>query len=676
MRTPIKWLQQYIDINLDHEDLFDRLTMAGMEVEKVDEVAGDIVFEIEVTPNRPDCLSVFGIAREVSAVTDQDTRFPVPQEYVLKNNVDITIEDPQGCARYIGMIIRDVTIGSTPDVMAGYLRSLDMSGVNNVVDITNFSLHENGQPLHAFDLDKLAGGKIIVRRAQKGETLVALDDNTYDLDEEVLVIADAEKPVAIAGIMGGKATGVTAGTKNILLESAYFDPGLIRRTSRKLGLSSDSCYRFERGVHWHGVDYGASRAADLIVDIAGGSVDAKTDIIANKPQHKASVIKLSSAKIESVLGSFIPPERVETILKRLGCAVYRKEDEYKITPPTQRTDLTIAEDIIEEVARVIGYDQLSSSLPLIKAANVAIDHGRVDIKKVLNETLRGFGYSEIIPFSMTNQTALEHCFQAEMPRITIRNPLSLDQEALRPSMLPSFMNIFQTNVHRGQPDLRLFEIGKIYPPGQQEKSMLGVLLSGQRRNDWRDGQSSCVDFYDLKGVVDQVLNVLCIDHVVYEHADYPGLSSGQTAAIKKEDAILGYMGTVPTDVLSNWGVKKGVVYFAELDINAIDQYRGLSRKLSVISEYPSMTRDIALSIKTEYNYDQVKAVCFNKGQSLLKDIAFIELYMGKTVPKGYRGLTISLRYQSNERTLTDDDVSPIHESIRQELEAQLEVLYR
>ncbi|NLE64623.1 MAG: phenylalanine--tRNA ligase subunit beta, partial [Elusimicrobia bacterium] len=478
MKLSLNWLNQYIDHGLSADELAHRMTMAGLEVEHIERVGEDTVFEIEVTPNRPDALSILGLAREVSAIVDKDLKAPEVSDLEDAGSVDIAIEDAEGCGRYIGTVIEGVSVKASPLDQQKLLGAMGSNGISNIVDITNFVLFEYGQPLHAFDLDKLEGGKIIIRRAKRGEKITTLDGIERALDESILVIADAKKPVAIAGIMGGMATGVTASTRRVILESAYFDLGIVRRASRRLGLTSDAAYRFERGVAFRTVETASNRAADLILKMAGGQIVARRDVVAREVKAARQEIQVSQNDIENLIGASLDAPRCEKILKRLGCIVAPGKKSLVVIPPHWRGDLKIKEDVIEEVGRVIGYDNLPQSLPRVQAINIPVDLNREDFFNKASEILVGQGLNQIMTYSLISRAALENVRYAGTKPVALQNPMSAEQEIMPPTLMPGFLNVAAFNIHRGARDLGLFEVAKRYLPGG-ERWTLGILLTGR-----------------------------------------------------------------------------------------------------------------------------------------------------------------------------------------------------
>ena len=675
MKLSLNWLKQYIDHNLSPKELAHRLTMSGLEVESVQKFGDDVVFEIEVTPNRPDCLSILGLAREVSAVLDKDLRLPEINEQEDFGTVDITIEDPDACGRYIGTVIEGFAVKSIPSDKAKLLQALDSNTINNIVDITNFTLFELGQPLHAFDLDKLEGGKIVVRRARKGEKIVTLDDVERELDHSILVIADAKKPVAIAGIMGGRDTGVTTATKRLLLESAYFDLGVVRRGCRKLGLTSDAAYRFERGVAWKTVETGSNRTTDLILSIAGGKVVGRKDTIAKAMDLSRREVSISLEDIQKQLGAPLELVRAEKILKRLGCIVSVSQNKLNIITPHYRNDLKIKEDIVEELARVVGYDNLPMSLPHVSALNIPVDLERERFFSQVADNLVGQGLHQIMTYALISRDVLQKSRYEGAPPIALQNPMSAEQEVMRPTMLPGFLTVAADNIHRGQKDLRLFEVAKRYLPegepfnkAQGERWTLGILMTGKRDNDWRRAKKEPFDLYDVKGAVEELCAKLRVKDISFAPAGNPGFEPGQCAEVLLQGKAIGHLGRVADEIVADWDIKKAALYFAEVDLEDILEAVAQSEKYALPAEFPAVTRDLSLSVKEgTASFAALKALCEENGQGLLQRIDFVELYTGDKIETGCKGYVLSLTYQSRERTLTDDEVNALQEGIIRKL---------
>jgi phenylalanyl-tRNA synthetase beta chain len=653
MKLSLNWLKDYIDPKLSTDELIERLTMAGLEVEAVESVGRDTVLEIEVTPNRPDCLNMLGLAREIGAITGRSVKPPKVKNHktaLLKNLIHI--ENKKDCSRYVGTLIREVQIQDAPAQMKQRLASLGIPAIHNAVDITNFVLMETGQPLHAFDYDKLAGGKIVVRRAKAGESIITIDGIERKLDPSILVIADAQKPVAIAGIMGGQDTQITQATKNILLESAHFDMGLIRRASRTLGLRSDSSYRFERNVNFDGVLTGANRATDLLLSLSGGRLSGRGEVAA-QGQSVATKVKVKSSDIESLLGVEVTPLKVKTWLSRLGFKVKAAGGILTVSAPPDRADIQQDVDVIEEIARMIGFDRLPLKLPMIKSVNIPVDKGPREVKKQIRLGLTAAGCDEIITHAMMSAKALAKCGSIDKTVLRIFNPLNCDQELMRPAMMASLLQVALTNIHRGQKDLRFFEIGKCYFP-DGEKETLAILLTGRRCGDWRLNRKDMVEIFDLKLALEGVFQKTGLS-AVYAAIQAEAFDGACTAAVSVGGKQVGVLGKIERKVLNNWDIKTQDVYFAQIYLEE---------------------RDVSLAVKKETTYKQIEEVCLRHTENLLKSVQFMEQYLGDKIQPGYQGLVFSCHYQSQTKTLREDEVSALHERIVQSLINELSAIRR
>lgn len=670
MKLSLKWLSDYVNSGLAPEKLAERLTMSGQEVKAIEDVQGDKVFEIEVTPNRPDCLNVIGLARETAAITGKNLKYP--KDNVLKipkASVDITIEDKEGCGRYVGALVENVNIGASPAFLKERLNAIGLRLINNAVDVTNFVLFESGQPLHAFDYDKLIGGKIIVRRARAGEKIMMIDGVERQLNPTILVIADAKRPVAIAGVMGGVETEVTAKTKRILLESAYFDPILIRRAARSLGLSSDSSYRFERGVNFSGVDASAKRAIQLILETAGGTAQGYRDVSIKKISTKPK-ITVNLKKIDHFLGSAISSTQAKKILTQLEFKVSTK-GKYSLVliPPDFRNDIKADVDIAEELARIIGYDRIPSSLPQIKPSAISSSPKYI-LKRRLTSILTGQGVDECISYPLVSRAAIDRSLVSEKDLVKVRNPLSLDQEFLRPSLLPSLFNVILLNFNRGQKDLRLFEIGKAYLP-DGEREVLAVILSGSRLRDWRDTQKRPVDLYDLKGIIVRALEGIDLAAPEFVPVSSRTFAQGQAAQIVVGRDKFGVLGKVSKAVLKNWDIKTDDLFYAEIDIALLQKNKISLKHFKPLPEFPSITRDVSVAVNKDVPFSQIETIARRFGGEFLVGFHFLEQYLGEKIPVGQKGLVFSLIYQSSDRTLTEKEIAPTHEKILKALTSEL-----
>ena len=677
MKLSINWLKDYISLKTDTDTLVHRLTMAGLEVEQVEKTNNDTVLDMEVTPNRPDCLNMLGLAREAAAIFNKKVLFPKVRKIKFPSKkCSITIEDRDGCGCYIGTVVEAVRIEPAFKAIQSRLTSIGIRSINNVVDITNFCLIETGQPMHAFDYDKLAGSKVIVRRAKKGEKIVTIDEEERELDPSMLIIADEKKPVAIAGVMGGKETEVTSRTKNILLESAYFDPILIRRTSRKLGLSTDSSYRFERGVDFPMVEQGAARALEMILDHAGGNIVQHNKAIAQAKKSSGKTIGLKHKEVESFLGANVAPAQIKNTLKTLGFKVSeKKKGIYSIVPPSFRGDVAIGADIIEEVARIIGYDNLPLDLPTIQPVNVPANPA-IQKRKKVREAMIAQGFKEMVTYAMVSKKDLSRSLQENIAKVDVINPLNQDLSIMRPSLLPSLLSRTGFNINRGQIDLKCFELGKVYLPSG-EKEVLSIIWTGRQQNDWRKTTKPSVDFYDIKGAAAQALESLGVYDMELTDAEKPFFDDACSAGLAHKGKEIGCCGKIKKEILLQWDIKRGGdVYFAEIEIESLLKQESLLKKYSKVPEFPLVVRDISIAVDKTVVYEDVVAIVKENGGDILQGVDFIEEYLGEKIEKGQKGLVFSLSYQSKNRTLKEEEVSSVHEAITSAIIEKLQATRR
>jgi phenylalanyl-tRNA synthetase beta chain len=677
MKISLNWLKDYVAVGIPGKTLAHKFSMAGMEVERIYSVDGDMIFEIEVTPNRADCLSVLGIAREAAAILGKKKEFPPLSKIKWPSKkFPVTILDKEGCQQYIACVIEGVDMDKTPLWMTKRLKSIGVRSINNVVDIANFCLMETGQPLHAFDYDKLSGQKIIVRRAHAGETIVTIDNVERTLDPSILVIADARQAVAIAGIMGGKGTEVTAQTKNILLESAYFNPILIRRASRKLGLSSDSSYRFERGVDPGSVKTTAERAVMLILKNAGGLLVQAADVRVGKKHMEKPVISVSCEAINSFLGVQLTSAECQRIFTSLDFVVDKGDKGvWHVCPPSFRRDVVGQEDLMEEVARIIGYEEVPSRLPCISATNVAPDPRR-QLRNQLKIQCQAQGFDEVVSYSMIHRSDLTKAKLDHLPSLRVVNPLSQDQEMMRPSLFPSLLKIVQMNMNHGEKDLKFFETGKIYMK-EGERETLAMIMAGTRTQDWRKPQGGEeVDVYDLKGAFIESVGSIQHPQWVVEPQELPIFEPRQGAVIRDDDKHIGFLGKINQTILQQFGIKQPHVFYAELDLEAVYSTVQSPPPFASLSEYPAIVRDVSLAVPKSIFYQDVLNVIHRQHIPILSKVRFVEQYLGEKIAPDRRGIVISFIYQSSERTLTEQEVNTAHEGLVQTLARDCSAMIR
>lgn len=681
MKISFSWLKNYVDIKLKPQELADKLTMAGTEVTSMANKGGDTILEMEITSNRSDCLSAVGIAREVAAITGKTLKSPKvnTKKFSRKSRKglspdSIKIQDKKSCLRYIGILIKDVKIASSPDWLKKKVESLGLRSVNNIVDITNFCLLEWGQPLHAFDFDKLINHKIVVRRAKKDEKIITIDGTVRVLTPDILVIADSQKPVAVAGIMGGSNTEVTENTKTILLESAYFDPITIRQGSRKLGLSSESSYRFERSVDIEAVELAAMRAADLICKLAKGKFVNKIDVQTKNLKQQRKV-KVDIDKINKILAVNIPLSQTKNILKRLGFDITKaSKQKIEVKVPSFRQDISLEEDLIEEVARIYGYQNVPSTLAAIRPSEIGVDL-LTQVKERLRGALLANGLNEIISYSLIAQEQLEKSNLGNFASTQVANPLSKEQAILRPTAITGLLSCLSHNFSHGQDDVKIFEISNIFDK-TKEISTLSIAVAGAKYRDWLRKISANITLFDLKGIIEVLLDSVGISDYSFISKQISCFKEGSAVALYVQDKEIGLFGEISGDVLYNWEVKKDNIFAAQLNIDRLCEFVKLEKRFKPLALHPSIKRDISFLINQDTSSGDIIQIIKKEAGAFLKDVKLIDYYQGQQIPSNFKSLTYSLEYQAQDRTLKDEEINQIQEKVIQSLESQLEIKVR
>jgi len=635
----------------------------------------DVVLDIAITPNRSDCLSIIGIAREIAAITGSNFRYPdinvTENDEDIKKITSVHILDPDLCPRYSARIIKNVAIGPSPLWMRQRLEAVGLRAINNIVDVTNYVMMELGQPLHAFDFRFLEEGRIVVRRPLSGETFVSLDEKERILETDTLMICDGVKPVAIAGIMGGLNSEVKEDTETILLESAYFDPISTRKSSKWLGMNTDAAFRFGRGVDPEGVVNASARAAQLMAEISGGTVCK--GCIDEYPQKvkKAKDIPLRVKRVNDILGTDIKDAEIVKILKSLNMKICEDTNgHYRATPPTYRVDIEREIDLIEEVARFHGYDRIPVTLPPGSSVTVTKDHKEI-VRKRLREILQGSGYSEIITFSFISPGSLDMLgLPAGDDRrkiVKIRNPLTEDQSVMRTTLVSNLLETMKKNANAGCFDLKVFEIGRVFFHQREgelpkDKNMFGCLISGMLDNNiWLSKTST--DFYDLKGCVENIFDGLKILNGEFR-SDYREtfLHPGKSCGIYVDKRCIGFLGEVHPDVLLKMDLKNKV-YVSEIDMDLLaDCFTG-DVCYKELPRFPSVVRDVAFVVGEDLEADKMLNIARDMGKELLEKVSVFDVYSGKSITQGNKSVGLRFIYRAPERTLTDDEVSQVHSGI-------------
>lgn len=654
------WLQEYVKLDAAIDDVTARLTMSGLNLEGTEQVDGDTAIDLEVTSNRPDCLGHIGVAREAAVLYEQSLHVPDPQPQTSKDktaeatSVDIECEDV--CPRYIARVIRGVKIGPSPDWLRRRLTTLGIATINNVVDVTNYVLMECGQPLHAFDFDKLGEQRIVVRRAKKGEKIVAIDQREYELDPEMCIIADASRPVAIGGVMGGLETEIGNGTLNLLIETAQFAPLSIRTTARKLGLHSDSSYRFERGVDALQLDWASRRCCELILEVAGGELLEGSVQAGQAVSDERSPIPLRFAQVPRILGIDVPPSEAVKILNDLGFEQQSLDDaQGEFTPPSWRADLTREIDLIEEIARIHGYDKIPDDVEVPLALSAHTHRDRVSER--IRDVLIGAGFYEAVTMSFVSEEE-RRLFtpHGDTPPLTVDHSSRRHENVLRQSLVPSLLKSRRENERQGVFNAQLFEIAKVYwkaAPHERERDVEPTMV----------GLVTGRPFAELKGVLDFLVHrIERSGRLVVEPSDVPQFASGRGAKLLLDGQLLGWLGELDRSVTDQLDLRDAVTV-AELYLGVLEDFADLNPVSLPLPHYPAVPRDLNFVLEEEVSWQQLEAAVRDAGGPLLEDVSFGGQYRGKQIGPNHKSYVVTATFRSPDRTLTGDEVAEAEQNI-------------
>jgi len=686
------WLQSFFPKKLPApKKLAELLTLHSFEVQEIKKVDGDWVFDIDVTPNRSDCFSHLGIARECSAFTNlkfkipacragrQNAKLKEDKKRKIKDFIEVEVENKNDCLRYMGGVLLDVKVGESPEWIKKRLIACGVQPINNIVDIMNYTMLETGQPLHAFDLDKLKTQnpacrtgrhslklktKIIIRRAKRGEKIKTLDDKEYILDKNILVIADQEKPLAIAGIKGGKAAEITSKTKNIFIESANFAPTLIRRASRSLNLRTDASFRFEHGLDPNLAEEGLKKAVLLVQEIAEGTVAGKRiDIYSKKVKPKK--IKIYLSKLEKLSGIKIPAKEVKRILRGLNFKVLKEKSGFiEVEIPTYRQDLVIPEDLIEEILRIYGYEKINSCPPQI-SLTFPQKNPELSAQRKVKEILKELGFTEVYNYSFISKEDTRF-FNKEYI-VELENPVSEKFQYLRPSLLVNLLKNAKHNLKFFEA-FKIFEVGKIFQKqGSKilEKRTLAGIIVGEKKEE---------GFFVLKGYIDSLFDSLGITDWFYDEfqprpEDMKKLfwHINKSAEIKVNQEKIGFLGEVSERILHHFDIRVPIYAF-EMDFEKLIEFITEEKEYQEIPKFPSAVRDIALLVPMYEKTENVQKKIFAAGGDLLIDVDLFDIYFGEGLPEGKKNLAFHLIFQAKDRTLSSEEIDNLMKKIIYSLE--------
>jgi len=673
MKISPQWLRDFVDLNVNYHQLADDLTLAGIAVESVSGEGDATIFEMDITTNRPDAMNHYGVARECSAIYDLPLKAIEPQlpeasaakadsSGGLNGTTEVVpfpieIQDEQGCARFTARIIRNVTIKPSPEKIVRRLGPLDQRPINNAVDATNYTLWEMGKPTHVFDLDLLEGGKIVVRGARDGELLKTLDGVERKLTSEDLVVADAKKPVSLAGTMGGFDTMITEKTRNILIESAWWDPVTVRRMSRRHGLHTDASHRFERGADYESTVLSCDRVAELILQSGGGElVGGVVDVIA-RPLDQAPVA-LHLSEVHRILGEELETAEILRILRRLGFELIPEpgeESEFTVQVPSWRLDVEREIDVIEEIARLHGYDKFANTLPAFVGA--VVERPDADKDERLRTSLLALGYSEAISLTFISHQDAEQF--SSVPVIELANPLSEEASVMRSSMVPGMLNMLAHNLNRGSNNVRLFEAGNVFEAAGEKTAEFKRICMGATGNALPGNihqVARAMSFFDLKGDVETLLAAFQHAKLEYSPDAEEYYHPGRSARTLMDGEVVAQFGQIHPESAAGRKLKQDI-FIAEIYLDCLYKRALRAARYEPLPRYPAVERDFSFIFEDSVEFAKIEKAVTGLGLGELRSFVPVEIFRGGSIPGGKYSLLLRATFQSGERTLREDEVA-------------------
>jgi len=667
------WLADYVPLPDSVDELTDRLTMSGLNLEGVEPAGSDLAIDLEVSSNRPDCLGHIGVAREVAVLFDQPLSIPPASvdesDAPCDAATSVRIDCPELCHEYHARVIRGVQIGPSPDWLRDRLETAGINSINNVVDVTNYVMLECGQPLHAFDFARLSGQKIIVREARRGEKITAIDQQEYELPDETCVIADDAGPVAVAGVMGGLHSEISDSTTDILIEVASFDPVSIRSTARALKLHSPSSFRFERRVNRRNMDWASQRCCELILQLAGGTLLKGSVVAGSMSSDSPAPVTLRFLQVSRLLGINVPSEHCVSILTSLGLNCVRQSDnEASFVPPAWRPDLTRECDLIEEIARIHGYDRIpeDASLPVVATSRSR----REQTGDRIRAHLTACGFYEALTLSFVSETQLQ-LFRphGEHPALTVDHSTRSVENQLRQSLIPSLLQCRRQNERNGTPDAELFEIARIYlsagegKPEQEAEPVMTGIVSGR-------------DFLGLKGIVQSlVLDLAPAASLQCEPVDITGFAAGRGARLLVNGEMLGFVGELERSLINEVGLQSDAA-IAEVDTMLLEELFEPGRRSIPPPRFPAIARDLNFVLAETVAWSDLAEIVRAAGGPLMHDVSFGGQYRGSQIGQGCKSYVLSARFLAPDRTLTTEEVEAAVGNIVSACEEKLEARLR
>jgi phenylalanyl-tRNA synthetase beta chain len=679
MKISLDWIREYVAVDLARPELIDRLTMIGLVAETVEERDGDVVLDLETYANRPDTLGHLGIAREIGAMLGLpliERDWPLAELPEATAEVaEVQIESGALCPRYCGLVVRGVRVGPSPEGLRRRLEAIGLRPINNVVDVSNYVCFATAQPIHTFDFGRIGGGRIVVRRAKRGETLVDLDGRTLDLAPGMLVIADESRPVALAGVIGGQASGITESTRDVFIESAHFDPVSIRKTAKALGLSTDASYRFERGSDIAFAPEAARMTASLLCAMGGRASRGLIDLYP-KPA-KPRTVRLRPRRITELLGVDVPEDFVVDVLGRLGFRVENApKHSWRVEVPTFRHDVAQEADLIEEVARFYGYDRIPSAFTPVDAFDLSVNRRRERLARI-RETLLAQGFDEVINWSFADPDR-EKAAAGGREAVAIQNPISQRASVLRTTLLPGLLENAAWNLNRGLDGVHIFEMGNVYAWTEEkhrEDLYLGLLSTGLLPGANWAGPAEETDFFVLKGAVEALAEALRFEPIAFEERDHPSFEPGRALALLYKGQEVGRLGALRADFAAAASVER-TVYAAEIDLAALFEKTPRPFEVAPVPKFPGVSRDLSFLLDRAVPFREVARVLGKLNQPLLEGFELRDRFAGASVPAGQVSLTVRFRFRHPQRTLVAEEVDRVEQEIVGQLRSALNIQLR
>lgn len=669
MKVSLDWIKEFVAVTASAEEVAHRLTMAGLEIEGMEHADGDVVMEVNVTPNRPDCLSMLGIAREVAAIFDLPLSIPdATLQAGPPSGIRVEIDNPELCARYAGRSVSGVSIGESPAWMRQRLEKCGIRAINSVVDVTNYVLLEFGHPLHAFDADRLHGGMIRVAAAGSNSTITTLDSIGRSTPEETLLIWDGREPVAVAGIMGGEGSAVDERTRNIFLESAYFSPSSIRKSSRLLGIKSESSYRFERGTDILFLESALNRAAMLVREIAGGEVSEMVDVFPVKFEQIR--VPVQYQRVNALIGTDIEPQVVRGVLGKIGILTEDRGDSFLAFPPPFRGDIQEPVDVIEEVARCFGYENIPVKVPKTVLPDGILNKKERTISRI-REAVRKNGFSEVINFSFMDSSDLDMLSIPEQEErrkhLSLRNPLRQEECIMRTTLIPALIRNLLYNLARDVRDIRLFEVARVFVDWGSQLPAEGLRLGGIFFQDTAPGiwKDITPPFYIVKGALESLFREIRLPECLFRPSEEVFLHAGKSADLMFEGKKAGFVGELNPQVIERLQLKirKPQVLVFEADLDILLQMAEEKPSYMQIPRFPSIERDIALVLDDRITAGEVLGVLREFHSDIIERSGLFDYYKGKNIAPDKKSLGIRITYRGKDRTLTDAEVESVQTAL-------------